>query len=191
VIVSILEQRSYARLPEISMDSHQNFQRGKRTKKRSRRCYLQRNRIFTMFEGSTSLAMLLIPSTMALAEGSKKISTCLLEGERSRSTSSERGETTYPGNWSVPFLTPQLASLSFAEPNLTKWGLLLSKKHAFNPVSNLSVKAARSCSLSNLEFLNLAKGEQGEKIGGGKNFELALCIRSGPSSHEFCTLVEA
>jgi len=91
---------------------------------------------------------------------------------------------THPGKRNLPHCMPQRASLSLAEPNFTKWGLLLSKKHLFTPASKFSVKAARSCSLSNLEFLNLAKGEKGEEIGGGKNWELALCIRSGPSSYE-------
>jgi len=60
-----------------------------------------------------------------------------------------------------PFFTPQLASVSRADPNFTNWGLLLSEKIAFSPVSKFSVKAVRSCSLLNFkEFLNLAGGEK-------------------------------
>ena len=67
----------------------------------------------------------------------------------------------HPGKLSFPLFTPQRASLSHREPNFTNWGLLLSEKASFNPVSKLSVKAARSCSLSNLDFLSFAR--QGKK----------------------------
>ena len=108
----------------------------------------------------------------------------------SLSTSSAQEGMTHPGKRNFPDVMPQRASLSLTEPNFTKWGLELFKKILFSPESKLSVNAARSCSLSNLEPLNLAKGEKGEEIGGGKDWELALCIRSGPSSYKVCTLVE-
>lgn len=69
--------------------------------------------------------------------------------------------TTQPVKLSFLLFTLQRASLSRREPNFTNWGLLLSEKASFNPVSKLSVKAARSCSLSNLDFLSFAR--QGKK----------------------------
>lgn len=92
---------------------------------------------------------------------------------------------------SLPPLIPQLASLSRDAPNLTCWVLLLSEKLRFSPVSKASVKVARSCLLSSLEFLNLAKGEKmrGE-TDTGKDLRVTLRVLSGPSSHDFGTLVE-
>ena len=82
------------------------------------------------------------------------------EGGISHWTSSASEDTTHPGKLSFPLFTPQRASLSHREPNFTNWGLLLSEKASFNPVSKLSVKAARSCSLSNLDFLSFARQEK-------------------------------
>ena len=45
--------------------------------------------------------------------------------------------------------------------------------------------------MPNLEFLNLARGNEVKKETEGMLVEFALCIRSGTSSHELCTLVGA
>jgi len=72
----------------------------------------------------------------------------------------ERHDMTHPFILSFPSFTSQSVSLSRSEPNFTNWDLLLFENVVFNPVSKLSVNAARSCLLSNLEFLNLSGGEK-------------------------------
>jgi len=101
-------------------------------------------------------------------------------GRRSDWTSGARG-TTYPCKHNFPALTPQRASLSRGDPNLTKLGLSLSEKTTFSPVSKLSVKAARSCSLSNLESLNFAGGEKIRRANRRRKQSRAYILRAlGP-----------
>ena len=77
------------------MDLRQNLRRGKQTKTWSRHCHLKwGNHNATVFaESSVFPVTFLIPSTMALTEGSKNFSTSLLKGEGGRTGLSVREKT--------------------------------------------------------------------------------------------------